>query len=157
MKVLKNRSGFTIMELLTVSCIIGVLASVGVPAVSSMIPNYQLRSAARELYGNMHLAKMTAIRENKSCRLRYALNPDQYTIDCLNKTVMLSAYGGGIRFQGPNGQTFGRTKSVSFNSRGTSNSLYAYLTNKDNKVFYRIGPLSSGVIKLRKWNGKSWE
>ena len=88
MKLFKNVSGFTKIELIVVSCVIGVLASAGVPAVSSMIPNYQLRSAARDLYSNMHLAKMTAIRENKKCKLYVSLNPDQYTIETINSVLI---------------------------------------------------------------------
>ena len=157
MKLLKNVSGFTKIELIVVSCVIGVLASAGVPAVSSMIPNYQLRSAARDLYSNMHLAKMTAIRENKKCKLTYSLNPDQYTIDCLNKTVILSDYGNNIRFQGPNGKTFNKKRTLTFNSRGFSDQLYAYLSNGNKASFYRVGPLWSGVVKFRKWDGKNWK
>ena len=157
MKAFKNISGFTKLELLTVSCIMGVMAAIGAPSVSSMVPRYHLRSAARDLCSNMHLAKMTAIRENKKCRLTYSLNPDQYSIDCLNKTVVLSDYGKKIRFQGPGGKTFNKKFTLTFNSRGFSDQLYAYLSNGTDTAFYRVGPLWSGVIKLRKWNGKDWE
>jgi len=157
MKALKNAFGFTKIELIVTSCIIGIMASVGVPAISSMVPNYQLRRAARDLHSNMHLAKITAIKERKKCKLTYSLNPHKYTIDCLNKIVLLSDYGNGIQFKGPNGQTFNKKLTLTFNSRGFSDQLYAYLSNGKNNSYYRVGPLWSGVIKLRRWNGKSWE
>ena len=157
MKFIKISSGFTKLELLFVSTIIGIIAAVGVPTISAMVPNYRLKSAARDLYSNIHLAKRMAIRENKKCRLTYSLDPDQYFIDCLDRTVVLSDYGSGIRFEGPNSKTFNKKFSLTFNSRGTSDQLYAYLTNEDKKIFYRVGPLWAGVIKLQKWNGKDWE
>lgn len=155
MKALRSALGFTKIELIVVTCIMGIIASMGVPAVSSIIPSYHLRSAARDLFSNMQLTKMTAIRFNKKCRITYSSNPDQYAIDCLSKTIILSEYGSGIRFQGPAGQTFAR-KTITFNGYGTGNAGYAYLSDDDNRAYYRVGPTSFGALKMQKWDGKTW-
>jgi type IV fimbrial biogenesis protein FimT len=152
-----KKSGFTLMQLVLVMVLLAILAAVSIPNFLSWLPKYRLKSAARDLYSNLQLAKMSAVRANQKCRVEYFKNPDRYTVDLLNKTIRLSDYKSGIRFQGPNNQTFAAA-CITFNSRGTSNSGYAYLTDTGKTAYYRIGPLTSGAIKLQKWSGgTSWK
>jgi len=151
---MQKRSGFTVTELIVVIALLALLTAVGVPNFLGWLPKYRLRCAARDLYSNLQLAKMTAIKTNVNCNVGYQKNPDRYAIPLLNKTVTLSDYKSGIQFQGPDSQTFA-VASITFNPRGTSNAGYAYLTNSGKTAYYRVGPLTSGVIKLQKWNGGS--
>ena len=154
---MQKRSGFTLIQLTVVIALLAILTAVGVPNFLSWLPKYRLKRAARDLYSNLHLAKMSAIKANKDCRVNYYKNPDRYTVDLLNKTIRLSDYKSGITFCGPNNQTFA-VPTITFNSRGTGNSGYAYLSNSGNTAYYRVGPLTSGAIKLQKWNGgTSWK
>ena len=154
---MQKRSGFTLIELTIVIVLLAILAAVSVPNFLSWLPKYRLKSAARDLYSNLHLAKMSAIKANKNYRVKYYKNPDRYMVDLLNKTIRLSDYGSGITFQGPNNQTFA-VAAITFNSRGSSNSGYAYLSNSGKTAYYRVGPLTSGAIKLQKWSGgTSWK
>jgi prepilin-type N-terminal cleavage/methylation domain-containing protein len=154
---MQKRSGFTLIELTVVIALLAILTAVGVPNFMSWLPKYRLKSAARDLYSNLHLAKMTAIRANKDCSVNYYKNPDRYTVDRLNKTIRISDYKSGITFHGPNNETFA-VPTITFNSRGTSNSGYAYLSNSGKTTYYRVGPLTSGAIKLQKWGGgTSWK
>jgi type IV fimbrial biogenesis protein FimT len=154
---MQKRSGFTLIQLTIVIALLAILTAVGVPNFLSWLPKYRLKSAARDLYSNLQLAKMSAIKANKKCRVNYYKNPDRYTVDLLNKTIRLSDYKSGITFYGPNNQTFA-VPAITFNSRGSSNSGYAYLTNSGNTAYYRVGPLTSGAIKLQKWSGgTSWK
>jgi len=154
---MQKRSGFTLIELTVVIALLAILTAVGVPNFLSWLPKYRLKSAARDLYSNLHLAKMTAIRANKDCSVNYYKHPDRYTVDRLNKTIRISDYKSGITFHGPNNETFA-VPTITFNSRGTSNSGYAYLSNSEKTTYYRVGPLTSGAIKLQKWSGgTSWK
>jgi Tfp pilus assembly protein FimT len=154
---MRNRSGFTLMQLVLVMVLLAIVTAAGGPNFLSWLPKYRLKSAARDLYSNLQLAKMSAVRANKKCRVQYFKNPDRYAIDLLNKNIRLSDYGSGIRFQGPNGQTVA-VPVITFNSRGTSNSGYAYLTNSGKTAYYRVGPLTSGAVKLQRWSGgTSWK
>ena len=153
---MRKKAGFTLTELVIVIAVLGLLTAVGVPSFLSWLPKYRLKSAARDLYSNLQLAKMAAIKYNKKCRVNYSVNPDQYTVSLLNKTVMLKDYGSGVKFDGPNNKKFA-VDTISFNSRGTSNSGYAYLSNSGNTDYYRVGPLTSGVIKLQRWSKGSWK
>jgi len=153
---MRKRSGFTVIELIMVIVVLGILTAVGVPNFLSWLPKYRLKSAARDLYSNLQLAKMAAIKSNQKCRVKYSVNPDQYTVSFLNKTVILQDYGSGVKFDGPNKKAFA-VATITFNSRGTSNAGYAYLSNSGNTDYYRVGPLTSGAIKLQKWGGGSWK
>ena len=154
---MQKRSGFTLMQLVLVMVLLAIVAAAGVPNFLTWLPKYRLKTAARDLYSNLQLAKMSAVRFNKKCKVHYYKNPDRYAVDLLNKTIRLSDYGSGIRFQGPKNQTFA-VPVITFNSRGTSNSGYAYLTNSGKTAYYRVGPLTSGAVKLQKWSeGTSWK
>jgi prepilin-type N-terminal cleavage/methylation domain-containing protein len=153
---MRKKAGFTLTELVIVIAVLGILTAVAVPSFLSWLPKYRLRSAARDLYSNLHLAKMAAIKTNQKCRVNYRVNPDQYRVSLLKKTVILKNYGSDVKFEGPNKKTFA-VDTITFNSRGTSNSGYAYLSNSGNTDFYRVGPLTSGAIKLQRWSKGSWK
>jgi type IV fimbrial biogenesis protein FimT len=158
MRIVKKNSGFTLIELLVVIVVIGIFVAIGVPNFMSWLPKYRLKSAVRDLYSNMQLAKMTAVKSNQNCIVTYSTDPDQYVLSgALSKTVVLGDYGSGVNFNGPDNETFAVT-TITFNSRGTSNAGYAYLSNSGNTGYFRVSPLTSGVIKLQKWvGGSSWE
>lgn len=145
------------IQLAVVIFLLAIMAAVGVPNFLNWLPKYRLKTAAQDLYSNLQLAKMAAVKTNGNCRIMYRKDPDQYSVSLLNRTVVLEDYGSGVNFHGPNNETFARAV-ITFNSRGTSNSGYAYLSNSKNTGYYRVGPLTSGVIKLQKWvGGSSWK
>jgi hypothetical protein len=39
----------------------------------------------------------------------------------------------------------------------SSGSSYVYLSNEKNTGYYRVGVLTSGSIKLERWDGSNWE
>lgn len=153
----KDRSGFTLIEVLATCIILIILGTVAVGGFRAAVPVYRLKAAARELYSNLHHAKMTAIKNNTNCTISYSTGPDRYFLSGISKTVTLGDYGGGIRFQGPKGQTFGAA-TITFNPRGTCNQGYAHLTDEKNTAYYRVGPLSTGIIKLQiHVGGDNWQ
>jgi Tfp pilus assembly protein FimT len=153
----RHRSGFTLLEVLATCTVLIILGMVVVVGFRAAVPAYRLKAAARDLYSNMHRTKMSAIKNNTSCTISYSTDPDRYHLSVITRTVTLGDYGGGIRFQGPNGQTF-LAATITFNSRGTCNSGYAYLTDEKKTAYYRVGPLSTGIIKLQKYAGNDeWD
>lgn len=163
-------SGFSLVELLFVLCIAGILASVAAPVFSNWLPDYRLRSKAKELYSDMYLAKMKAIKENSKYKIYFyrGVN-DSYSLKSadgdIEKTVVLPSSDYKIGF-GCGSATRSAKKSggpppedpvgyasdvVTFNSRGTGSSGYVYLDN-DKGSSYAIGSFSSGVIFMRKWD-----
>ncbi|MFH1984690.1 MAG: GspH/FimT family pseudopilin [Pseudomonadota bacterium] len=152
--------GFTRIEMLAVAAIVSIVTSAAVPEYLSWLPRWRLKSAAIDLFSNLQLAKVTAIRRGISCRVLY--RPGGYCISLASsgavlKTVTLEDYGSGVAFRGPppTCRTYSRSQ-ITFNSRGLSNAGYAYLSAADAGVHYRVGPTTAGVIKLQKLVGKKW-
>jgi type IV fimbrial biogenesis protein FimT len=62
-----RESGFTVIELMVVIAIIGIMTAIAIPAFSTWLPNYRLKSAARDLYSNFQKGKIAAIKNNTNC------------------------------------------------------------------------------------------
>ncbi|WP_051305294.1 GspH/FimT family pseudopilin [Desulfogranum mediterraneum] len=65
MKEKRDQRGFTLIEVVVVLAIIGVMAAVAIPAFMSWLPDIRLRSATRDLFLDMQLAKQEAIKRNE--------------------------------------------------------------------------------------------
>ena len=162
-KIMRRRreSGFSLIELMVALSIFAVLAAVAIPGFRAWMPNYRLKSAATDLYTNMQMVRSSAIRQGVNSGLTFSAGPDQYQYDdphdpAVMVTVILADdYSSSVEFGGPGGESF--TSPITFNSRGLSNAGYAYLTNTNETGHYRVGPLTSGVVRLQKWNGVAWE
>ena len=177
---MRKRSGFTVIELIIVIVVLGILTAVGVPNFLSWLPKYRLRSAARDLYSNMQLAKLSAIKNNADWAIVFNKASDQYQVcsgqgpdsswggtdNIVVKTILLNDYGSGVGYGHgtaiPIGSTFGDeitfTNNVAvMNSRGTGNAGYVYLDNSSAATSYGIGKRTNGLIILRRWNGANWE
>jgi len=70
------------LELIVVIAIMVVMAAIAIPAFSVWLPNYRLKSAARDLYSNLQLAKMGAVKQNTSWAVLFdqGINPGRYYI-----------------------------------------------------------------------------
>ena len=68
------------MEVLVVLCVIAIMAAIAIPAYSSWVPDYRLKSAARDLYSNLQRARMGAIRNNAEWRVYFdnSVSPGRY-------------------------------------------------------------------------------
>lgn len=107
---ISNQRGFTLIELLIAIAVAGILAAISIMNTPQMLDNYRVRGAARQLYADMQMARLRAIKEGKDWALQYSGNT--YTVrnkgsnatwgdsdDVIAKTVDLSSeYSGfGIR------------------------------------------------------------
>ena len=181
----KTESGVTLMEILVIMVILAALAAIAIPTFAVWLPNYRLKSAARDLYSNFQMAKMGAVNKNSDWAVIFdnTSSPGRYSIASgkgdydnwdgpvddypIEKTVELAGYkgvrfghgdaGGPVPVGGAFGDeiTFGDNVAV-FNPRGTGSAGYVYLQNEKNTA-YAVGTRSSGVILLRKWTASGWQ
>jgi len=63
----KSLSGFTALEILFAVLILCLIGAVAIPAFSNWLPAYHLRAACQDLFGNLQLAKTSAIEKGFKC------------------------------------------------------------------------------------------
>ena len=114
---MKREKGFTLLELMVTIVILCILLGLAIPAFSRWIPNYRLRGAARDLYSNFQLAKMTAVKDRARCGVLFDVANARYRVvsaglnrtfesnsstvggdDVVLKTVDFSEYGSGVGY-----------------------------------------------------------
>ena len=66
-----TRDGFTLIEILVIFVIVGIVATITIPGFSNLLPNYRLNSAARDVFSNFQLAKLTSIKRNSNCAVTF--------------------------------------------------------------------------------------
>ena len=163
---MRNKNGFTLIELLVTIAIVSIMMAVAVPGFLEWLPRWRLKSAATDLFSNIQLAKISAIRRGTNCRITYSAG--QYLLDFPNvtgaptlKTVSLADYGSGVQFKGPapDFDTF-TAAQINFTKRGLidqTSDAYAYLSNENEDVHYRVVLTPAAVVKLQKLVGSQWQ
>ncbi len=180
-----REKGFTLIELMVTVSVLGILAAIAVPAFSQWLPRYRLKNAARDIYSNMQLAKLGAIKQNSDWAIHLDETSNTYRVcssdggdgdwtdgdETVEKTVNLPDYESGVAYGHGNatkevtGGSFdsgGTTYSgdvALFKPRGTSNGGYVYIENNKNNASFAVGTSSFGAIQLKKWNNSTgdWE
>ena len=74
--------GFTVIELMVVLAVALIVMGVALPNMMSWLPTYRLSAGARQLAGDLQLARMKAISQNTKYRLSFGVLPStSYTFE----------------------------------------------------------------------------
>jgi len=77
--ILKNKNGFTLIELVVTIGVIAILAIIATPLINKTLPNYRLKSTARDLYSMFRLARVEAVKRNLNVVI--VIDPEVYSPD----------------------------------------------------------------------------
>lgn len=113
----RRRDGFTLTEIIVAMAIISILAAIAIPNWSTLLPNYALNSAARQVQSELHKLKSRAVSENANFRLVFSgasFSIEKYSGGSYTATGETRTLPDGITLAGTSDTTLG------FTSRGTS-------------------------------------
>jgi prepilin-type N-terminal cleavage/methylation domain-containing protein len=79
-KILKNRTGFTMVEVAVTLSLLGILTAIAVPSYISWLPRHKLQTSARQIYDDMNLAKIRAVKDNRITCIQFNTGNNTYTV-----------------------------------------------------------------------------
>lgn len=74
-------NGFTLVELLVIIAILAITSAIAAPNLLVWRENTQLSAAARDLFGHLQSARLTAIQRNTYCSISFNITVDSKNYD----------------------------------------------------------------------------
>lgn len=143
----KNERGFTLLESVSITVIIGILAAIITPNFWKMYEQFEVDRSLEQLQGALQEAQKNAVKKSQTCTV---------TIDTIGKKITGSS---GCLLEGrnlPTAVTIGHTGSntVNFTFRGETNvgsakTIILYNSSQSNKKCLVI---SAGIGLMRTGN-----
>jgi prepilin-type N-terminal cleavage/methylation domain-containing protein len=114
--MIANERGFTLVELIIGAMVIAIIGAIAAPQFDSTLRAYRLNGARQVIWGDLHKARLMAIKENRTIRVDFT--SDSYEIvrvDTAEEVFRrnLTADFPGITVSIPN-------NTISFGSTGTA-------------------------------------
>jgi type IV fimbrial biogenesis protein FimT len=75
-----NKKGFTIAEVLVTISILAIMATISIPTFISWLPTHRLQTSARQIYDDLNLAKMEAVKRNTDVCIRFNMGNNTYRV-----------------------------------------------------------------------------
>jgi prepilin-type N-terminal cleavage/methylation domain-containing protein len=165
----QQEQGFSLIELIIVIAVIGILAGATTPNLKQWTRMYHVKNAAMDLFSNIQMAKMSAIRDNRPWSIDF--EPEGFTgyqIRNAAGTVVKEVkfhhdYKSDVEYKDPTSSAklslSNSGEVLTLNQSGlTPITGYIPLANSNHTSYYRIAiPYITGAVRLQKWNGSSWE
>jgi type IV fimbrial biogenesis protein FimU len=123
-KILKNRQGFTLTEVVVTLSILGIMTAISIPSYISWLPRHRLQTSVRQIYDDLNLAKIRAVRANIDSCITFNVGNDNYTVFLDVNGDSTYTNGVDTLIKGPvtleNGVNITAANTCGFNNRGMS-------------------------------------
>lgn len=160
-------NGFTLIEMMIVIAMIAILAGIAVPNLTTMLPRFRTKAAARELKNDIQKAKLEAIKQNKECLVVFepgsgtnggscvaCISSDNDCTDTDDQIVFKLSFDD-HKSAALSDTTFSSNKFI-FNTRGIPESTSgamgagtAVVQNKeDTNYYFKVIVASSGRVRI---------
>jgi type IV fimbrial biogenesis protein FimT len=146
-----NNKGFTLAEVLVTIGILGIMAAISIPSYISWLPRHRLQTSARQIYDDLNLAKMEAVRRNTNICITFSTANNNYR-------VFVDPDSNGVYASPPdtilkdnvaleNSVKISNTTTIAFNNRGMAASIgNVNVTNPTGTM--RISVITTGNISI---------
>ncbi len=67
-------------EVVVTLAILGIMATIAIPSFMSWLPRHKLQTSVRQIYDDMNLAKLSAVRNNVNVVVQFVPNSNTYNI-----------------------------------------------------------------------------
>lgn len=156
---MENRHGYTLIECLVVTAIIG-MTIISVPSLVVWIGHQGAALAVDQVVADIRLSRTLAITHKRRCGL-HVNSPEsgQYSNTFNENIGTLAHFRGGVHFldQGPDGLP--AAAEISFNRQGMSTSVVPrsiFMADADLYSIYRIQVRLPGGISVHRWANGAW-
>ena len=163
-KTLKNRRGFTLTEVVVILSILGIMTAISVPSYLSWLPKHKLQTSARQIYDDINLAKIRAVKDNTVAVITFTPGNDTYFV-FLDDSISNGSYDAGETILRnnttlENGVNMTAANTCGFNNRGLRTTAQTQVTRLTNPtgIIMRIDVNTAGGISIlmSKDGGVTW-
>jgi prepilin-type N-terminal cleavage/methylation domain-containing protein len=139
-KPMRQDTGFSLIEMLTVIAIFSILCTIAIPGLFQWLPKHRVGSAARDVKSTLEFARASAIRTNADVTVSF---------DWANERLSVNSGGTILRTRQLTGevdlQDVDLGPSVTFNGQGfSSESGQVRVENKTDAAMRRTVSLTTG-------------
>ncbi len=162
-----SQKGYTLIETMVVLAITASLSVLGVATFSTQIAHNHLTDAGRQIISDLRLIRQKAIAEGVAGPIRFDPDGRKYSLPGLGERALPPQIRFGLKQGVPplsdavlpdDGVSF-RENTLTFQPNGTMMGLggAVYLTNDSvHNETVAISVVTTGRVKMRRWNGNEW-